>query len=103
MFFFHVFLNKLTLKTDVACIISYMYLNNSFHLTHHEQNLPIRHSSSRKPAYTWNSNLKKKHMFLPHIYQNAYQKKLFKWVFFYDKTLYMSTVNSDLNGNIYPF
>lgn len=75
VFFFHVFLNPLTLKTDVACIISYMYLNNSFHLTHHEQNLPIRHSSSRKPAYTWNANLKGKHMFLPHIYQNAYQKK----------------------------
>lgn len=57
----------------VACIRSYIYLNNSFHLTHHEQTylpfpLPL------KPAHICNASPKGKHTFLPHLYQNVYKQ-----------------------------
>ena len=91
----------------VACIISYIYLNNSFHLTHPEQtHLPV--PLPLKPAHICNANPKWKHMFLPHLHQNVYKqtnkqiskKTLFNG--FVPWQTYVYTVRSGLKDSIYP-
>lgn len=55
----------------VAYIISYISLNNSFHLSHHEQYFPF--PLPLKPAHICNANPKGQSMFLPHLHQNVYK------------------------------